>query len=116
MIYYQAKINLLKVDGLVKTQTCPTDGYVQKLDIQSAVVSTKRRGKCGTPSIGRSRDNAGDRTFYHAIKRHYRLFFTPLLYLLLCAALLLLPASYAFSLDLTILYSSNVFGELDPCG
>jgi hypothetical protein len=55
------------VDGLVKTQTCTTDGYVQKFDIEGAVASTRRRRTCGTPSIGRSRGNAGDRTFYDAI-------------------------------------------------
>jgi hypothetical protein len=44
-------------------------GYVQKFDIQGAVASTKRRHTCGTPSIGRSRCNAVDRTFYDAVKK-----------------------------------------------
>jgi hypothetical protein len=43
------------------------DGYAQKFDIQGIVASTKRRRTCDTPSIGRSRGNAGDRTFYDAI-------------------------------------------------
>jgi hypothetical protein len=59
---------LFQIDGLVKTQTCAMDGYVQKFNIQGAVVSTKRRHTWSTPSIGRFRGNAGDRTFYDAIK------------------------------------------------
>jgi hypothetical protein len=52
-----------------KPKWATKDGYVQKFALQGAVVSAKQKRTGGTPSIGRSRDNAGDQTFYDAIKQ-----------------------------------------------
>jgi hypothetical protein len=55
-------------------------GYVQKFDIQGVVASTKRRRTSSTPSIGRSRGNAGDRTFCETIFINYTAEFIHMLY------------------------------------